>query len=63
MITFWNPDKAFGFIRADGQRGDVFFHVSQIRASEPGRGERAEFEVEQSPRSGKPQAVGVYIGG
>jgi cold shock CspA family protein len=39
-------------------------HISQIVAGgEPEKGERCVFDVADNPRSGKPQAVNVYLGG
>ena len=34
-IKHWNKDKGYGFIDVDNQSEDVFFHVSNVRLSQP----------------------------
>ena len=49
-------DRGFGFIKADGQDQEIFFHHSSF-AGEPREGMQVEFETEQSDRG--PRAVNV----
>ena len=34
-IKHWNKDKGYGFIDVDNQSEDVFFHISNVRLSQP----------------------------
>lgn len=34
-IKHWNEDKGYGFIEVDKQHEDVFFHISNVRLSQP----------------------------
>lgn len=49
-------DKGFGFIKAEGQDKEVFFHHSAF-AGEPREGMSVEFDTEQSDRG--PRATNV----
>jgi cold shock protein len=51
-------DKGFGFI--DGERGDMFFHCSEVKDAEfesLAVGQLVEYEVGQGPKG--PRAVSV----
>ncbi len=34
-VKYWNQKKGYGFIRADNQNEDVFFHISQWQIAQP----------------------------
>lgn len=59
-VKFFNPEKGFGFIAAEGK--EYFVHYSGIAS--PGfkslaDGEEVEFDVEEDRNSGKARAVRV----
>jgi cold shock protein len=62
VIKKWLSERAFGFIKPDGVGADVFFHLNSFQHDEePRAGDRVSFEIENSARSGKPQAVNVRL--
>lgn len=62
-IKMWNDKRGFGFIRRnDGD--DVFVHATAVHGvheDPPFVGDSVEFEIETSPRTGRPQACSVYL--
>lgn len=56
-------DRGFGFI--SGDTGDVFFHLSVVQETsfeELHEGQTVEYEIEDSPNSGKgPRASSVIV--
>ena len=60
VVTTWNDDRGFGFIRPDGGGLDVFLHFSaEPRGTvRPYEGQRLTFEIEQDDK-GRPRAVAV----
>jgi cold shock CspA family protein len=46
-IVSWKDDKGFGFIRADGKNGQIFFHISSVKTAtrKPKIGDVVIFEV------------------
>ncbi len=51
-IKHWNQDKGYGFIDADNQSEDVFFHVSKVRLSQPiSIGQRVCFNSEGNDKN------------
>ena len=54
-------DKGFGFITAEGQEKDIFFHFSalvNVDFNSLQEGDTVEFEVEDAPKG--PQAVNIH---
>ena len=62
-LRFLNHDRRWGLIEPDGRGPDIFVHTSKVIAGEPRKGERCRFDVKDDPRTGKPQAVNVLLGG
>jgi uncharacterized membrane protein YsdA (DUF1294 family)/cold shock CspA family protein len=61
VVTTFDDDRGFGFIRSKAYPQDIFVHVSGV----PGRarlkpGQRVSFEIEVTDRG--PRAVGVKLG-
>ena len=64
MVTHWNDDRGFGFIKRDDGEPDVFCHFSDIVGQSSDAlpaGARVTFDVEISQRNGKPAAVNVRV--
>jgi CspA family cold shock protein len=60
IVTRYFADRAFGFIRPDDSRGDVFFHRSaMVGGSVPAVDMVVEFVEEIDPRSGRTRAANV----
>jgi cold shock CspA family protein len=61
-ITFWNAEKAFGFIRPDElHHPDLFMHIKFCKLGfHPEQNDRVSFDVKEDPkRTGKLMAVDV----
>ena len=56
-VKFFNTSKGFGFITQDGEKSDLFFHVSELRESSINDGTKVEFDVGESQKG--PCAVNV----
>lgn len=59
-VKWFNGDKGFGFIAADGDGPDVFVHYSEIQGNgykSLEENQRVQFNIEQGAKG--PQAVGV----
>ena len=51
-IKHWNADKGYGFIEADNQSEDVFFHISTVRLSQPiSEGQRVYFNSQRNEKN------------
>jgi cold shock protein len=61
-ITRYLADRAFGFIRQDAGGDDMFVHIKNFPFGVvPEIGMRVVYDVATSPRSGRPEAVGVRV--
>ena len=58
VVTTWNDDRGFGFIKPDDGGADVFLHFTAVPrgTTRPYEGQRLTFEVEQDEK-GKARAV------
>lgn len=58
VVTTWNDERGFGFIRPDGGGPDVFLHFSAVPrgAARPYEGQHLTFELERDEK-GKTRAV------
>jgi cold shock CspA family protein len=56
-ITFWNKDRAFGFIRTttNGKHESYFLHITEIEEGPlvPSVGDAAEFDIAPAIKNGK----------
>ena len=50
IVSFFNHDKGFGFIRDLGSGESIFVHINNIEGDELNENNRVTFEVEQGPR-------------
>jgi cold shock CspA family protein len=64
-IRFFHAEAGYGFIRADDNATDIFFHLSSVMAggAKPRKRARCSFEISDNTRSGKPMAIKVFVGG
>jgi cold shock CspA family protein len=58
VVTMFNSDKGFGFIRDTDTRDSIFAHVTNMK-EEVTEGDKVQFEVEQSHKG--PSAIKVTI--
>jgi cold shock CspA family protein len=58
VVTMFNSDKGFGFIRDTDTRESIFAHVTNMK-EEVSEGDKVQFEVEQSHKG--PSAIKVTI--
>ena len=50
VITFYNPQKGFGYIKPEDKREEIFFHytgVDDLKIADPMQNERVSFEEAQ----------------
>jgi CspA family cold shock protein len=64
-VKWFDDDKGYGFITDNKNEHDVFVHYSSIVVEEGRRtiqvSDRVEFYIEESKRTGRPEAVMVRI--
>ncbi len=48
-VKFLDQEKGFGFIKASGKLGDLYFHISDAK-SPVEKGQKVEFDVEKSEK-------------
>lgn len=49
-IKFFDTTKGFGFIEADDELADLFFHISALGGVEPFQNNRVEFKIGEGPK-------------
>lgn len=50
IVSFFNHDKGFGFIRDLGSGESIFVHINNVEGDELNENNRVTFEVEHGPR-------------
>jgi cold shock protein len=48
IVTFFNEEKGFGFVKADETKEDFFFHIKDVRYENIQINDRVTFEVVKS---------------
>ena len=59
-VKFFNNDKGYGFIKAEGQEKDLFFHASELQEisfDELNEGDPVEFEISEGDKG--PNATNI----
>ncbi len=48
IVKFYNPSKGFGFIYADEEKKDIFFHITKINGANPPKiGDKVSFYINE----------------
>lgn len=61
VVTMYNKDRGFGFIKSKVDGKSYFIHVSQIHGGYLERGYLVEFNIGINKRTGKEQAENVIV--
>lgn len=61
VVTMYNKDRGFGFIKSKVDGKSYFTHVSQIHGGYLERGYLVEFNIGINKRTGKEQAENVIV--
>lgn len=60
VVKFYNKAKGFGFIVQDDERGDLFFHATNLSGvKEPKDGDKVEYEAGEGKKG--PAALNVVL--
>jgi cold shock CspA family protein len=62
-VKLFNVDKGFGFIKTEDHRGDLFFHISEVRVRDRQiqKGDEVSFEIKENAATGKTSAVKIVF--
>lgn len=64
IVKFFNPDRGFGFITPADGGGDIFVHVTALKATgldELREGDKVSFDTEASKRQPNKGPVAVNV--
>ena len=61
-ITFFNPDRGFGFIKPDTGRDNLFVHITDcLNATDLREGQRVRFEQRPDDNGKRQRAIAVSV--
>jgi CspA family cold shock protein len=64
VVTYWNPDRGFGFACKEENGGEVFVHINNLVDEDLDAlevGQHIAFEERPSKRGDKPEAIDVEL--
>ncbi|MCT9095310.1 cold-shock protein [Haloarchaeobius sp. HME9146] len=56
-VDFFNDTGGYGFIDAEGEDDDVFFHMADVGGEDLQEGQEIEFDIDDAPKG--PRATNV----